>query len=191
MIIQTVNSEKGGREGNWIACLCALILLTGALLLPHNKEAHQDFSLAEHHVSINTLPVPSLSMIAELRLADEEIRYLYQSEQHWPSVTQLEESWVAPFVKDKSWLYQGEHHWSQVAPGIYQSKPAHEGPHYLLNSHKNELDIWVNFDDPLTLVNASSEQLTFLEVRGTEQLIESGWKKVIFESDESDAHSTH
>lgn len=186
MIIQPVNSNNGGQEGKWIAFLCALIIGVGALLLPYNSasEAHQD--VAQHQLPINSLTSLPLSMIADLRLADEEIRYMHESTQQWLSVAQLEADWIAPFVKDKSWLHQGEHLWLQVVPGVYQSTPAKGGIRYLLNSRDTHLDIWVDLSEQATLLSVDSDQETQLQ---DADFIKLGWKQVLFKSEVDDAHA--
>jgi len=182
MTIQAVVSENKGHEGYWITTLCLLILLIGALLLPYNSAHHQHQSLADHQVLITDLPSSPLAMIAELRLAHEEIRYFYQTQQDWLAVTQLEQEWIAPFVKDKSWVHQGEHDWSLVAAGIYQSTPAQGGTRYLLNSRNQQVDIWLQ-EKPQASV-ASAFDISALAA--------SGWTQVVF-SDLAltDQHTQH
>ncbi|MBB1273347.1 DUF6162 family protein [Psychromonas sp. SR45-3] len=182
MNIQAVVSENKGHEGYWIATLCLLILLIGALLLPYNSAHHQHQPLADHQLLITDLPPPPLAMIAELRLAHEEIRYFYQVEQDWLTVTQLEQDWIAPFVKDKSWAHQGEHDWSLVAAGIYQSTPAKGGIRYLLNSRSAQVDIWLQ-EKP----QASATSTFDLTALAT-----SGWIQVVFsESQLAEQHTEH
>jgi len=184
MIIQAVVSENKGHEGYWIATLCLLILLIGALLLPYNSAHHQHQSLADHQVLITDLPSPPLAMIAELRLAHEEIRYFYQTQQDWLTVTQLEQDWIAPFVKDKSWAHQGEHDWLQVTAGIYQSKPAKGGPSYLLNSQHQTIDIWIDFKG----INSQATSVTAVD---SKDLIKAGWMQVVFESELDTSEHAH
>ena len=193
MIIQPVISENSGQEGSWIAFLCVFICLVGALLLPYNREEPQHDSIETYQVAITALTQQSLSMIADLRLADEEIRYLFQTNQTWPTVEQLERNWVAPFVKDKSWDHQGKHHWLQVMPGIYQSKTAKSGPHYLLNSQHNKLDIWIDLGQQTNLPNQDSlnPQTVLSEPLKASQLIQLGWTQVLFKSDKSDHEYSH
>jgi len=186
MIIQPVNSDNGGQEGKWIAFLCALILTVGALLLPYNSDSQEQQHVAEHQLSINSLTSLPLSMIADLRLADEEIRYMHESSEQWLSVAQLEADWIAPFVKDKSWAHQGEHHWLQVVPGVYQSDPAQGGVRYLLNSRDEHLDIWIDIEKQATLLAANGTPNTSLEET---DLIKLGWKQVLFKSDAEQAHA--
>ena len=182
MTIQAVVSENKGHEGYWIATLCLLILLIGALLLPYNSAHHQHQSLADHQVLITDLPSPLLAMIAELRLAHEEIRYFYQMQQDWLAVTQLEQDWIAPFVKDKSWAHQGEHDWSLVAAGIYQSTPAKGGIRYLLNSRSDQVDIWLQEKPQASVATAFD----------LNALATSGWTQVVFsESQLTEQHTEH
>jgi len=185
MIIQPVNSDNGGQEGKWIAFLCALILTVGALLLPYNSDSQEQQHVAEHQLPINSLTSLPLSMIADLRLADEEIRYMHESSEQWLSVAQLEADWIAPFVKDKSWAHQGEHHWLQVVPGVYQSEPAQGGVRYLLNSRDDHLDIWIDLEQQATLLALNSGAYTSLEET---DLIKLGWKQVLFKSDADSVH---
>lgn len=189
MISQSVISENKGHEGYWIAFLCALILMLGTLLLPYNSvhEAHQP--IAEHQVLITDLTPSPLAMIGELRLAHEEIRYLYQDEQTWPKVEMLEESWLPPFVKDKSWEHQGEQQWIMVAPGVYQSKPALGGARYLLNSQQKVVDIWLDQTQQATLfpVFTSANSSVF----SMEGLIASGWTQVVFADDPNEPTHHH
>lgn len=175
MIIQTVTPENGGQEGKWIALLCLLILLIGAILLPYNQANHQQAAVNEHQIFIKSLPAQSLTMIADLRLAHEEIRHIYQNSQSWPPVTQLADNWVAPFVKDKSWEHQGKHQWRLIAEGIYQGVPVDNGARYLLNSQQSEVDIWLDLKGETTpLTSPDSFQIP--------QLIEAGWTQVTFEA---------
>lgn len=181
MIVQTVVSENRGNEGYWIAFLCALIFILGALLLPFNSANHQHQSLASYQVSVTELMPPPLAIISELRLAHEEIRYLYDTNGTWLSVQQLEEQWIAPFVKDKSWTHQGQHHWSLVAPGIYQSEPAITGTRYLLNSLQKHVDIWLQLDSKASLPSSVDSQA----------LIDSGWTQVVFNETNNEEQHQH
>lgn len=200
IIQQPVVSENRGHEGYWIAFLCAFILVIGALLLPYNSVSHEHESLQSHQVLITELTPPPLSMIAELRLAHEEIRYFYEANQAWLSVQQLQADWIAPFVKDKSWSHQGEHQWSQVVPGIYQSKPAQGGPRYLLNSQDQALDIWIDFKNTtpqtsIVKVNANAQVNSDVKAQSntidTTSLIKAGWAQVVFESEQNASEHGH
>jgi len=184
IIQQSVVSKNRGHEGAWIAFLCVLILIVGALLLPYNSVNHEHNNLQAHQVLITELTPPPLSMIAELRLAHEDIRYFYQANQTWLSVAQLEQDWIAPFVKDKSWAHQGEHTWLLVAPGIYQSKPAKSGPSYLLNSQHQTLELWIDF-------KGINSQATSVKAVDSEALIKAGWKQVVFESEQDASEHAH
>ncbi|RBW47991.1 hypothetical protein DS885_00275 [Psychromonas sp. B3M02] len=189
MITQSVISENRGHEGYWIAFLCALILIVGSLLLPFNSVHDGHHTLAKHQVFISDLAPPPLAMIADLRLAHEEIRYLYETNQAWPEIAQLEEGWLAPFVKDKSWDHQGKHQWLLVAPGVYQSEPVTDGTRYLLNSQGQAVDIWFDQAQQASLLPALASTEDNATVLSTEQFIDAGWIQVIFSDDvEETAH---
>lgn len=182
MIVQAVVSKNRGNEGYWIAFLCAFILVAGALLLPFNKAHQAHPNLAKHQVMVTALDSKPLAMISELRLAFEEIHYAYQANQSWPSVTELEEQWLPPFVKDKSWEHQGKYQWSLIAPGFYQGKPAEVGTRYLLNSTQEQVDIWFQLDASNTLLPSNFK---------LEDLINNGWTQVVSSAVESETAHQH
>ena len=78
MISQSVHADDGGREGKWMALLIVLILAIAALLLPYHQAISNKKVLANHQISIKDLPSVELAMLAELRLAHEEIRNIHQ-----------------------------------------------------------------------------------------------------------------
>lgn len=185
MTIQTISSENGEQEGIWIASLCALILLLGWLLLPHNQALTKQASVSSFQVSIKHLSVKPLAMIADLRLAHEEIFHLYQEQNSWQSTQQLEDAWISPFVKDKSWSHQGEHRWLSIAPGAYQGISKSGGTGYILNSMKSQVDIWVDLQEKATLISVQQDPLT------SAQLIQAGWTQVVFHTEQPSRHDDH
>ncbi|MGC3836695.1 DUF6162 family protein [Moritella viscosa] len=135
MISQSVHADDGGREGKWVALLIVLILAIAALLLPYHQAISNKKVLANHQISIKDLRSVELAMIAELRLAHEEIRNIHQDSLElesvefegvdiWPDMAELKELWLAPFIIDKSWERKGKHDWRKVAPALYQGIPA-------------------------------------------------------------------
>jgi len=189
MITQSVVSENRGHEGYWIAFLCALILVLGAVLLPFNSAHDEHHTLTKHQVFIADLTPSPLAMIADLRLAHEEIRYLYETDQTWPEVVRLEEGGLAPFVKDKSWDHRGQHQWLLVAPGVYQSEPIEGGVRYLLNSQDQTVDIWLDQKQQAALLPELTSTEGNLTPLSAEQFINAGWIQVIFSDDvEKTAH---
>jgi len=188
MIVQPVISENNGQEGFWIAFLCALILLIGLWLLPYNSVEHEHASLASYQIEVDSLTPEPLAMIAELRLAHEEIYYAYETNQTWLSVVELEESWIAPFVKDKSGTYQGEHQWSLIAAGVYQSIPAKGGARYLLNNQQGFADIWVDLEQTATLYPLLDGSIGELPLLNEVQLSDAGWVQVVSAESEATHH---
>jgi len=190
MIIQPVISQNKGNESYWIAFLCFLILAIGALLLPFNSASHQHQQLKPYQVEVSDLTSTPLAMIGELRLAHEEIYYSYQANSTWMSVSELEENWIAPFVKDKTWQHQGQHQWSLVASGTYQSNPAQGGVRYLLNSQNSRPDIWLDLEQKATLLS-SPELSSSLSPFDAKKLIESGWTQVVFAPEQNKTPHSH
>ncbi|WP_318517152.1 DUF6162 family protein [Photobacterium leiognathi] len=196
MIRQSVRSDNGDREGKWVGLCIGLILLIAFVLLPYHQAKEPEAALLSHQVAITDLSPDELAMVAELRLAHEEIRNLFQDTVlengtgSWPKLNELEEFWIAPFVKDKSWQRKGRHQWTLVDDGTYQGlRQSDSGSmSILLNSHTKDPDIWLAMDDqakPFETKQKVDEQ----------QLISNGWTQIVFqpvaENTSSSANSTH
>lgn len=201
MNTQTVRCEDGGKEGTWIACLITLILFVGWVLLPYNQAFHEQSALVESQVSIKTLAPKQLTMVADLRLAHEEIRNIYLDTDQWATVEQLQQTWLAPFVQDKSWIHQGRYQWTQVAKGIYQGVPAIKASQqgdingrFLLVSRAQEIVLWLDTKGSASLLisdvmgNAIPDAIAENETRLNQTLIDSGWRQVVFQNDEKHQH---
>ncbi|PSW20309.1 hypothetical protein C9I98_09680 [Photobacterium sanctipauli] len=183
MITQTVRADDGGKEGKWVGLSIALILLLAVMLLPHHQSISKAQALDAHQVSVNDLAGPELAMVAELRLAHEEIRNIHQdnldfgvhSELLWPDMVELEEIWLAPFVHDKSWEHKGRHNWQVIAPAFYLGiRQMEQGTaHVVLYSGEHEPDIWFALSPKAKAMSASAEL-------STEALIDAGWTQVVF-----------
>ena len=186
MNTQTVASDDGGKEGAWIASLIALILLSGWVLLPFNQAKHDSSHLTKYQVSIEALAPKQLTMVADLRLAHEEIRNIYLDTQTWATVEVLQESWLAPFVKDKSWTHQGKHQWLQVAKGVYQGVPEIGAERYLLISRAQQVELWIDTKGSAILLDklSTSKQTSLLN----DVLIKNGWLQVVFQPETQHAH---
>ncbi|MCW8331738.1 hypothetical protein MD588_23335 [Photobacterium sp. SDRW27] len=185
---QTVLPDDGGREGKWVALSIAVILLVATALIPYHQTASQQDELALHQISIQDLPSLELAMIADLRLAHEEIRNLRQDNlefkgtDYWPQVNELEELWLAPFVQDKSWEHKGKHQWKKIADGFYLGKRQLEegSASVILHSQYQQPDIWLDLNGKAGTWVAS----TPLSVSA---LIDAGWIQVVFSAQE-DVH---
>lgn len=190
MISQSVHADDGGREGKWVALLIASILAIAAILLPYHQTASSEKALASHQISIKHLPSVELAMIAELRLAHEEIRNIHQDNVElegvdiWPDMAELEELWLAPFIVDQSWERKGKHDWRQVGPALYQGIPTliTGSVAVLLNSQDTRPDVWLALDMPNPVPMAE-------QTLNTTELIRAGWKQVVFADDVDSAHT--
>lgn len=210
MISQSVHADDGGREGKWVALLIASILAIAAILLPYHQAESSEKVLADHQISIKDLPSVELAMIAELRLAHEEIRNIHQdslelgsseresgefegaelenigleSNDVWPDMAELTELWLAPFISDKSWERKGEHHWRKVAPALYQGIPARTtgSAAVILNSQDPRPEVWLALDMP------TPKPMTATTLN-TAALIAAGWKQVVFAADVEAVHT--
>lgn len=194
MITESVIPDDGGREGRWVALSIAVILLVAAILLPYHQSVSDKQELAAHQISLANLEAQELAMIGDLRLAHEEIRNLHQDsiefddKDIWPSITELEALWLAPFVKDKSWQHKGEHLWHQVAPGIYQGLRQSElgAVSVILSCHAQEPDVWIDFNLQATPFEGDAYQQGMS--LSDSVLIKAGWQQVAF-IDHQDTHN--
>ncbi|MEZ8104152.1 DUF6162 family protein [Vibrio cortegadensis] len=196
MIVQTVKSNTGSSEGRWVGGIIAVILLVATIAIPFHQQSSKQHGLESHQISVKDLHQDDLAMIAELRLAFEEIKDLrldaieINREQHKsnrdlsnassskmlafsPSVRELEENWIAPFVHDKSWVRKGEHHWSNLGNGFYFGRRvASDGAaNVVLNTQLSSPDIWLANETSLLDVDGSISLQILRDKR---------WKQVAF-----------
>ncbi|RBW66831.1 hypothetical protein DS893_02155 [Vibrionales bacterium C3R12] len=196
MIVQTVKSNTGSSEGRWVGGIIAVILLVATIAIPFHQQSSKQHGLESHQISVKDLHQDDLAMIAELRLAFEEIKDLrldaieINREQHQsnrdlsnassrkvlafsPSVRELEENWIAPFVHDKSWVRKGEHHWSNLGNGFYFGRRvASDGAaNVVLNTQLSSPDIWLANETSLLDVDGSISLQILRDKR---------WKQVAF-----------
>lgn len=192
-MIQRVRSDSGSREGKWVGLIIASILLFATIAIPFHQADSGVQTVEAHQLLITDIEQENLAMIAELRLAHEEIRDLHAESQelsvdqnkNWPEIEALQAEWIAPFVKDQSWKRKGEHEWQNVAPGMYVGFPTHlnAAQPILLDSRKTTADIWINVSDSEQLEN----QLIAFEFEKS-NLIRQGWKQVVMTAN-NDTHS--
>lgn len=209
MIVQTVRSNTGSSEGRWVGGIIAIILLVATIAIPFHQQSSKQHGLESYQISVKDLHQDDLAMIAELRLAFEEIKDLRldavsinneqrinreqpltNSAQHQgnrdlsavssskvlefsPSVRELEENWIAPFVHDQSWVRKGEHHWSNLGNGFYFGRRvASDGAaSVVLNTQLSSPDIWLANDTSLLDIDSSISLQILLDKR---------WKQVAF-----------
>ncbi|MGF1787999.1 hypothetical protein L4D00_19575 [Photobacterium swingsii] len=206
MITQTVRSDNGGREGKWVALSILLILMISAVLLPYHQQQAGTATLPSHQIALTDIEQASLGLIADLRLAHEEVRNLYfdahdlnASEQQasvleteltksslsqWADIDELREMWLPPFIEDKSWDFQGKHQWTLIAPATYQGiAQASGGAKSLVLVAVHETpEIW------LDLNNNAAELLASETVISDKALIDAGWIQIAFEQANATSH---
>ncbi len=188
MIIERVYPDNGGREGKWVALSVSCILLCAALLLSFNHTDSSAPALAKHQIALEDIEQSSLGLIADLRLAHEEIRQLHDEQSDrsennvddielWASITELKALWIAPFIEDKSWQFQGKHQWQRIAPGVYQgvrqSKDS-SAKSMLLLSQNQQPELWLDLHNKAKPF--AEQQIVLTQT----QLIEAGWVNIAF-----------
>ncbi|MGR5558102.1 DUF6162 family protein [Vibrio fortis] len=188
MIIQSVRADTGGREGKWVALIIASILGFATLAIPYHQAEIHVTTAFEHQILVTDVEKEDLAMLAELRLAHEEIRDLYlDNGEQWPDVDFLQEEWVAPFTQDQSWKRKGEHSWKLLGSGYYFASPKLAGfaDSFVMNANSIAPEIWIN-------LKGQVEAPTKFDI---DSLSAAGWKQVVTESEalvnqhhEDDAH---
>ncbi|KJG59698.1 hypothetical protein UA38_00540 [Photobacterium kishitanii] len=194
MIRQTVPSDNGGKEGKWVGGIIVAILFLATVLLPFHQDKTKSQQLDAHQIAITELSPDELAMVAELRLAHEEIRNLNQdsrefdNKNHWPDMAELSELWLAPFIEDKSWERKGRHQWQHIDGAIYQGLRTEKqgASSVVLNSNSPDPDIWLALSrDTIPLV------INREAVFETQQLIDRGWTQIVFRSDSDEQVQPH
>lgn len=176
MIIQSVRADTGGREGKWVALIIAAILGFATLAIPYHQAEYHVTTAFEHQILVTDVEKENLAMLAELRLAHEEIRDLYlDNDEQWPTVEFLKEEWVAPFTQDQSWQRKGAHQWVVLESGFYFSAPSQTGfaDSFLMNANSMSPEIWINLKGKVSVPNSFD----------IESLEAEGWKQVVTESE--------
>ncbi|MGF1718934.1 hypothetical protein L4D20_02670 [Vibrio kyushuensis] len=209
MITQKVRADTGGREGKWVGVIILGILLFASVSIPFHQVESSAQPLLDYQVDISDIEQENLAMIAELRLAHEEIRDVYfesnlavsnkaisnadtdasaldssetnQNIPHkvWPSIEQMESDWIAPFVKDQSWKRKGEHEWQGLGEGIYLGIPSNLDAASLVLLDSTQTSPKIWLSEP---DKASSKDVLVMAEYQPEHLIKRGWKQVIMNS---------
>ncbi|MGR5548563.1 DUF6162 family protein [Vibrio sp. DNB22_12_1] len=156
MNTQIVRPNNGNREGKWVALTVTVILTASTFLLPYHQAETEHSEVFAHQVSITDLAQEEVAMVAELKLAHEEIRDLRVDADTWPEVSELEAFWIAPFVQDQSWQRKGSHQWKRFGSGLYLGLRQDEqgAASMLLDSRNAQADIW--FSQAVGIVQASA-----------------------------------
>ncbi|MEC6797959.1 hypothetical protein VXS03_12920 [Photobacterium sp. S4TG1] len=186
MIRQSVSSDNGSKEGKWVGGIIVSILLLATILLPYHQNKTKSQQLDTHQIAVTELSSEELAMVAELRLAHEEIRNLNQDsrefnhQDHWPNMAELSELWLAPFIEDKSWERKGRHQWQHINGAIYQGLRSEKqgSSSVVLNSGSIEPDIWLALSKNTTPLIINDEG-----VFEPQQLIDRGWTQIVFNND--------
>ncbi|MEC6813599.1 DUF6162 family protein [Photobacterium toruni] len=193
MIRQSVASDNGGKEGKWVGGIIVSILLLATVLLPYHQNKTQSQPLDAHQIAITELSPDELAMVAELRLAHEEIRNINQdsrefdNQNRWPNMVELSELWLAPFIEDKSWERKGRHQWQHLNGAIYQGirREKQGASSVVLNSNSPEPDIWLALSQDTTPLVINKDA-----VFETQQLIDNGWTQIVFHNDSNEQSQT-
>ncbi|MEC6908745.1 DUF6162 family protein [Photobacterium piscicola] len=186
MIRQSVSSDNGSKEGKWVGGIIVSILLLATILLPYHQNKTKSQQLDTHQIAVTELSSEELAMVAELRLAHEEIRNLNQDsrefnhQNHWPNMAELSELWLAPFIEDKSWERKGRHQWQHINGAVYQGlrREKQGSSSVVLNSGSIEPDIWLALSKNTTPLIINDEG-----VFEPQQLIDRGWTQIVFNND--------
>ncbi|ELA8152530.1 hypothetical protein RGL54_000020 [Vibrio parahaemolyticus] len=183
MITQKVRPDNGSREGKWVALSIVGILATASFLMPLHQVDSPHSDVLSHQVRITDLHQEELGLIAELKLAHEELRDLHAESGTWPDTEEMASLWIAPFVQDQNWKRKGSHQWQSIGDGIYLGiRQSEQGAaSMILDSRQSHADIWLidahGFAPTPTLSEESHRH-------------QQGWQQLILSSP-SFAHPSH
>lgn len=172
-----VRPNKGSQETWWVGGSILLIILTSVFLLRHTvfsaSSTDRDLS-PSYALQATDLTEKQKSLLMELNLASQELRFFHHSEHHWPTVQWLTEEGIAPFVHDSSWHYLGEHQWQQVEQGyLGLALDASQVGHVLLfypQGADGDAEVWF-FTQPI--IGELSDWLAL----AYPAWIQAGWKR--------------
>lgn len=102
MITQKVRPDNGSREGKWVALTIAGILACASVLMPLHQVDSPHSAVLSHQIRITDLHQEELGLIAELKLAHEELRDLHAESGTWPDTEEMASLWIAPLFKIKT-----------------------------------------------------------------------------------------
>ncbi|GEM75258.1 DUF6162 family protein [Vibrio sagamiensis] len=201
MVVQKVYPDSGSREGKWVALMIIMIVAFSAAILPYHQLAPKSEELLSHQVLLTELDQNTLTIIAQLKLAHEEIRDLFSESAQWPEINELQEMWLAPFVEDQSWQFQGALYWQIAAPGLYLGVASNEQgvATILLDSRHEVADIWFSSEasssQSLSTLLSTTEAVSLPDVTSalTQAAIgfPKGLRQVVLVAPASSNHLTH
>ena len=154
--------------------------------------------------AFSDLNTRELSVFNELLSAGPEIDAFHEDEGGWPTVLQLEEEYIPPFVKNNAWKKNGRIFWqreilsnsgSHVA--IYKGTPENIGKMsstfllIMMHDHaKKQGNAGMPVHAPHEVWIHSSMDKDFPETVTDQALISSGWKEVVARRGEDEMKRT-
>ncbi|MCL9776256.1 hypothetical protein [Vibrio methylphosphonaticus] len=195
MKVQLVKPDNGSQEGKFLLVGVVVLFLFGFFALPFNQVHTERSELASHQVGSNEVSSKMLNLLAQLQLAHQEIHDIqldYNNEddknsneddknataQKWPSITELETLYLAPFIKDKNWENLGQLTWTDSQNGVYSAvaQQDFDVKKILLDLRNDDAEVWINATN------------TPLESYSTPSLIGNDWKQIVFVKIDRQSH---
>jgi len=111
MATQIVRPAGAGSETVWVLIACALVVVLAAAFVGVRTTHAPVAAVAAHQIDARRDLTPAeQGLYADLRIADDEIH----SDSGLPSVEELADQGLAPFVADISQVRRGDHVWQRL-----------------------------------------------------------------------------
>ena len=196
MYTQIVRPVATRRETGCVLLAMLLVSLGFSLMVVHRTRSEPEARLEAYQLSaFSDLNDAEQGIFSDLYAAAVEIDDMHDSDEVWPRIAELEEMYLAPFLKDAAWERRGKLGWtvatlarSSLHTAAYIGKtslPDVSGSFLLLFSHYNEEQEHEQHD----AAHADKELIHIWYAAGSAPaipddlsvygLIEKGWKTVI------------
>lgn len=191
---QRIKSSGKGKETSYILIAATTLLITCSALISLNHTKSESIKLPKFQMSAFTdLNEQELAIFNGLYTSAVEIDEIHNDEGgEWLTITELEDSFLPPFVKDSLWKKSGQYKWSRrlnptgsIDVAIYSGSPTGKiksgsftllflHDHAAMNSSQNPNPVHAPFE---IWYHASSEKHPPSLI--TDQaFIAAGWKEV-------------
>ena len=194
--VEHVSPLDMGKETVYVFMTIALVLVIAAIAISLRVKTDEKAGLLPYQISaFEDLSPDELAIYQDLYAAALEIDGIHdENEGTWLGIEDLENDYIAPFVKDLSWKVRGEIQWQHFSPdlpnqhtAIYIGKPLSSeklGTFLLVMIHRHDetsetapsghdgeehMDIWYDVSNTLSFDGKMKE----------DYLVAQGWKEII------------
>jgi len=172
---QVVRPAGAGYETLYVLLASLLIVLLASTVVLMRGEREDEQAIARHQIDARRdLTAAEQGIYTDLRVAFDEIQLLREENAVAPSVDDLVEEGLPPFVVDAGSQSRGRHHWQWPQSGAYLGRsqaPEIAGSFLLIlpGDAAGPSDVWLRRDSTALLPDDL----------GQAALIAAGWQQVV------------